>query len=174
MPRQLPEKLQEFQKIVSHLATLYGHSPRLFKLAKIVRDEVIKNYPNASIQDITNKIIEHINNNISKYRSEYDNLTQRHNNDNKEFQKNVGHINNIPKYEDHTQYYDNDIQFINYVSHKLNLHSSIVNKLVEIIKNHIIDTNENISSRDVTKLSMKYFYDNKNVIQKLFTMIAIT
>lgn len=72
--RTLPEKLQEFQKLVKHLASALGHSPQLFKLAKTVRDEVMKTNPNASIQDITKKSMKYFDDNKDKLSAEYEKL----------------------------------------------------------------------------------------------------
>lgn len=73
--RELPLKLQAFQKIVKYLATeLGGHSPMIFKLAKIIRNNVIEKNPNASVDDITKKTIEEFNKNKSKYTTEYQKL----------------------------------------------------------------------------------------------------
>lgn len=72
--KTLPEKLQEFQKLVKHLASALGHSPQLFKLAKTVRDEVMKTNPNASIQDITKKSMKYFDDNKDKLSAEYEKL----------------------------------------------------------------------------------------------------
>lgn len=66
--RQLPLKLQEFQKIVIYLKKILNKpniDDDIFELAKKIRDEII--YLNRdnhiSIYDITNKCIDYINNN---------------------------------------------------------------------------------------------------------------
>ena len=73
--RELPLKLQAFQKIVKHLASeLGGHSPMIFKLEKMIRNLVIEKNPNDSVDDITKKTIDEFNKNKSKYTSEYQKL----------------------------------------------------------------------------------------------------
>ena len=73
--RELPLKLQAFQKIVKYLATeLGGHTPMIIKLAKIIRDSVIESDPKASVDDITKKTMEEFSNNKSKYTVVYQKL----------------------------------------------------------------------------------------------------
>jgi len=71
--RELPEKLVEFQKLVKHMAASLGHTPQLFKLAKAVRDEIMKEKANANapIQEITKKSIKSFDDNKSKWTAEY-------------------------------------------------------------------------------------------------------
>jgi hypothetical protein len=72
--RALPEKLKEFQKLVKHMAASLGHTPHLFKLAKVVRDEIMSANPNASIQDITKKSIKLFDDKKTFYATEYNKI----------------------------------------------------------------------------------------------------
>ena len=46
----------------------------LFRLAKQVRDEVMKSNPNATVQDITKKSMKYFDDNKSKLTAEYEKL----------------------------------------------------------------------------------------------------
>lgn len=59
----LPEKFQEFQKLVKYLAITLGYSPMLFKLAKMIRDEVMRLIPHASTQYIIKKSMKYFDDN---------------------------------------------------------------------------------------------------------------
>jgi hypothetical protein len=73
--RALPEKLQEFQKLVKHMKTVVGeHSKFLFTLAKQVRDDITKTNPNISAADLTKKAIKYVDDNKSKIISKYQTL----------------------------------------------------------------------------------------------------
>jgi hypothetical protein len=72
--RDLPEAMKAFQKIVAHMATVFGRSPSLLRLVKVVRNEVIKLNPNLLPQDIANKTIEHFDKNIDKFKKEFEKI----------------------------------------------------------------------------------------------------
>ena len=56
------------------MATVLDRTPVMFKLAAMVRDEIIKTNPNTSIQEITKKAIKLFDDNIKKYTEEYNKL----------------------------------------------------------------------------------------------------
>jgi hypothetical protein len=72
--RNLPEKLQEFQRLVIYMAAFFGYSPMLFKLAKAIRGEVMEANPWLSAKDLTDKSIKAFDENKSKWFIEYNNL----------------------------------------------------------------------------------------------------
>ena len=73
--RTLPEKLIEFQKIIAYMAKVIGHrTVQLGKVAKMVRDEVMKSNPTASPQEITKKSMKLFDDNLAKYKSEYEKI----------------------------------------------------------------------------------------------------
>ena len=53
-----------------------GHSRQIFSLAKIIRDEVIKSYPNASPSEVRQKTIDLFDKNKSKYEKVYKELKE--------------------------------------------------------------------------------------------------
>ena len=72
--RQLPEKLQEFQRLVKHLSGSLTGGPVLMKLAKAIRNEVSKAKPNISVKELTNDSIKHFDANKTKWTAEYNKL----------------------------------------------------------------------------------------------------
>ncbi len=76
--RALPEKLQEFQKLVKHMKSVTGeHSKFLFTLAKQIREEITKSNPNISTSDLTKKAMKYVDDNKSKVVSRYNDLKKK-------------------------------------------------------------------------------------------------
>ena len=72
--RQLPEKLQEFQKLIKHLSSSgLKHGPVLFTLAKKIRDEV-PDGKNIATKDLTQKAMKLYDANQKKWAAEYEKI----------------------------------------------------------------------------------------------------
>jgi hypothetical protein len=75
--RQLPEKLQEFQKLIKHLSSSgLKHGPVLFTLAKNIRTEIMKDKSNANIptKELTTKAMKLYDGDKKRWAAEYEKI----------------------------------------------------------------------------------------------------